>query len=693
MATIESGLASGLKHDIAAIFGQVYRVNGWDAMSVWDGYADSAVAAGIPAPPGYSTVAGSENVTTAQGQAGLFVTPGTHLVRYRYVNSFTQYPSNPTPTITIEGNDKGAGTGSRYNLSGLTKSSDPKVDRVAVEMTDAGGGTFFLATSLANSGWHSIALQTPDNLLRANPLFWDNFGHDIPPRQSFVEQFRGRLWGLGAPVYSAGRAKLFTGGTLKSVLGSGTQWTSAAVGRIFRFSGGTRRFIASVISNAELWLESSHASAPTLRPYSIVSEVPDVLRFSKPLFPESWPPENSIRTLDGKPEKARALKGFRQDLVLFGERSMERLVYGDDPFRDGALEPIEGERGAASRRCVVDVGKALWSLDYKGIHRYVGGEPEHISEAIDPLFDKANTDYGTVDFSYRTTFHAVHYPDRHQIMWFVVLKNVPGDSTTYTKPQHAIVYDYMNGTFTIHKFDVPMVASTIAPGDDGTSQTLIADENGRCWVFGIGPTDGIHTDSATSVYVSSGATTTNFKGSSATAFYNTGDGLAGAAAYWLEGTEVQLIQSNSASGCTVVAFSTAPATGDTIYLGRIPTKWKSKAFYLTTPAERRQDGRYLHLFYEPQSAGNVRLRFYLDRSSTAYDSYNTSTSVGNWKQEAHNDFFEIDITDQTGYAQVPMPSEGSHVIEFELEVVEAAAKLEVDGFELDGYVEEQDRPL
>ncbi len=688
MSTIESSLASNLGHDLTSIFGQVYRANGWNPMSVWDGYSVAAVAAGIGAPPGYSAAPGQTNVVqTTDGTILTWITPGTHLMRYRYANSKTQYVSNPSPLVSFNATGSASGTGSIYSFSGLTKSTDPKVDRCVIEMTDAGGATFFKATTLANSAWHSVALQTKDNVLRAAPLFWKEYGHDVPPYFNLIEQFRGRLWGMGQVVYSIGQAQI--AGATVAVSGNGTTWTSAAKGRLLYLSGGTRTFIESVLSTTELKLESAHASA-SLRTYAITSEVPDVLRFSQVLYPEAWPAENAMRVLDGKPEKAKALKGFRQDLVVFGERNMERLVYGENPFRDGALEPVQGERGAASRRVVQDVGGSLYALDYKGLHRYAGGTPDHMSEAIDPLFDPGDNRYGYVDFNYRSTFHSVHYPHRHQILWFVVMNGDPDDGTAYIKPHHAICLDYLNGTLGLLKFDVGIVASTAAPGEDGQAQTLLADEYGRLWIYGLGTTDGVSPSSARSFLCDSATAASNIVASSSV-LYVAYDGLKGAMAYWVEGNETQRIISNSVMGLLLsVGFSTAPSAGHTVTLGRIPFKWKSKAFTFQSPSFRRFDGRYLHLYYEPQTSGEIRVRFYLDRSSTAYDDYSEDYSSGGVSVDADNNYFTVDLTTASGYAKIPLPSDASMTLEFEVEIVDSATSFEMTSYEIDAYGEEED---
>jgi hypothetical protein len=391
--------------------------------------------------------------------------------------------------------------------------------------------------------------------------------------------------------------------------------------------------------------------------------------------------------MGGRPETLRSIKSYRTDLILFGERSMQRLVYGEDPFRDGKLEDIPGVRGAASRLCSIDIGDFL-------IHAYAGGKPEHLSESIDPYFDPGDQSQGYVDFQYRDQFHAVHYPNRHQVLWFVVMNGIPGDSNTYVKPQHAIAYDYQNGSISIWRFDVAMVASTMGPGADGTSQTLLADENGNLWVVGIGTTDGVHTASPVEVNAAAGATATNIPLSNSAALYADADGLQGATAYWPDGDVLGVIASNSASGFILAGtgFGSAPDEGDTIYLGRIPARLKSKAFVARTPDHIWVEPRYLNLFFEPQAVGRIRVRWYINRSSAPYTGYVQNFEDDGVSLTASDGYYVVDITQAHGHAKIPTPaSEGASIytLEFEIEIV-SAAPFELNGYTLDGYAEEED---
>ena len=680
MSTIKSDLAGGLQEDLVAIYNQVYVVNDWDRMHVWDGYRTAMVPAGIDPPEGASR---TWNISPSAALGAGSVDVGVHLLRYRYLDSKTQYPSNPTRPIEI------AVTATGKSIRGLAVAASPdqKVDTVVVEMTRAGGDVYFRATAVANDP-QDVSVAYNDAQLAATPLFYEDFGHEIPPYFNLIEAFRGRLWGLGHVVWAQGGAT--NASNTKLVQGAGTEgWTSAVVGRILRFSGeADRYFIESAEpDNMRFWTDRTVVAGHNQEPYQIVTDAPDVLFFSKPIYPQSWPVQNQIKVLDGQPEKARAVKGFRQDLVIFGERKMEVLVYTNDPFQDGRLEPVQGQRGAANHKVVVDVAGFLYALDYKGLHRFVGGpsrEPDHISEFLDPYFDPGDNSRGYVDFAYRDEFHAVHFPQLHQVLWFVVLNGSPGDSTTYTLPHHALVFDYLNDTWGVVRFDVAITSSANVRGTNGQNYTVLGDENGYFWVYGVNSLDGTPEGEANVVTVASVAGSRVWVDET---LYTDNLGLQGVPVYWPSADVANYITANSVDNFTLGAALAGLSTGKTLHLGAIRAKLKSKAYAWWTEKMKMQ-GRYLHLYFQPRSSGSARLRFYRERSSIA-DFHSVALSTDGVVASVGKDYFTLALTEKAGRWRIPMPHTYFHVIEWELEVLAPGTELLLLRYEIDGYAEEE----
>jgi hypothetical protein len=681
MTTIKSDLTAGLEEDLVAIYNQVYVVNDWDRMHVWDGYRTSMVIAGIDPPEGGGVWNISPSVALGTGS----VEVGTHLMRYRFMDSKTQYVSNPTPPVEIT-----IGTAGKA-IRGLVvnASSDEKVDTIVVEMTRAGGDVFFQATAMPNAN-SDISVAYNDPHLAAFPTFYEDFGHEPPPYFNIVEAFRGRLWGLGHVVWDQGQAGLTNNLGTTQVQGGGDEgWTSAIVGRVLRFSGeADRYFITSADPTIfQLWTDRSVAASHAGTGYSIVSDAPDVLFFSKPVFPQSWPVENQIKVLDGQPEKARAIKGFRQDLVIYGERRMEVLTFVNDPFADGRLEPVQGERGASNHKVVVDVAGFMYALDYKGIHRFVGGpsqEPEHISEFLDPYFDPGDQSRGYVDFTQRDQFHAVHFPQLHQVLWFVVLNGLPGDATEYTQPQHAFVFDYLNMTWGVLRFDIPITCSTNVRGTNGQNYTVFGDTNGYFWVYGVNTLDGPPSSAENVLTVNSVQGTQVWTDET---LYTDNLGLQGVPVYWPSSDVVGVVDTNSADNFVLLSTMNALSTGAVLHLGAIRSKLKSKAFAWWTERMKMQ-GRFLHLYYQPKDSGEARLRFYLERSTLAPD-HEVALSTDGVVASVGNNYFDLSLSEKAGRWKIPMPHTYFHVIEWELEVLEPGTELLLLRYEMDGYAEEE----
>lgn len=687
--------AHAFQPDMAELFNQVYIGDGWHPTLVWDGYRPEAVRAGIAAPETLDWDAGA--TSTLPGSAS--VSPGQHFIRYRFADSKTGFVSNPTEAYQFVAAEGASGTTAGYIMSNIVPSPDSKVDQIHVEMTRVGGGQFLRATTLENES-AAVTIRLNDQDLGANLLFWRDFGHGVPPRTRFIESFRERLWFLGDVIYGEGEAKRKIAGHTTSILGSGTEWTSAAVGRHFIFDGDSvKRLVSSVVSGGELVVEDTvfagDGQFSTYGAYRIVPVGPDTLYVSQPLFPQSVPTESQLRVLAGRAERATGMRGYRQDLVIFGERSMELFVYTSDPLGDGRRERVEGNRGAATRRCVVDAAGALWALDYKGIHRWTGGiseRPQHVSESIDPLFDTSDRSRGYVDFRYASQFHSIHLPLTHQIAWFVVLNGAEGDSATYTSPQHALVFDYMREDWSVLRFDVPMVASTLVPDNNGKLFPVICDENGRAWSYGVGKKDGAPATQDRKVVLASGTSGQILVLASGYSFYASNSGLAGTPLYDESRDRAYIVQSNSAGGATLTESPlSALASGDQLWVGSIRGRWKTGALAFATRKERVQ-GRYAHLYYEPLESGQAKVRLYRDQSASAYQAFKHSYS----NEAVHHSGsgaidYRIDLDHYDGYARVPIAGGQFTTLEFEVIFSEGGVRPVFTGLTLDGYSEEEDQ--
>ena len=138
----------------------------------------------------------------------------------------------------------------------------------------------------------------------------------------------------------------------------------------------------------------------------------------------------------------------------------------------------------------------------------------------------------------------------------------------------------------------------------------------------------------------------------------------------------------------MAAFSAAPADGDTIWVGRIPSKLKTKAF-LASGGKHVQRYRYCWLMFEPtSSARSLLVRMYDDYSSTAKtwgtprDADTGITFPGKDLNIASSDW-KVSTSLAGGVARIGI-GDFKRAVEIEIEIKEPDAAIEIFQIELDG---------
>lgn len=183
-----TSLATGVsttRGSFALANGALYYANGTDAVRVIYRGDQAAVSAGIVAPASAPTVG-----TPAAGS----VTAGVHLIRSRWKNSVTGYYSNPSPALSY------TAAGSENIPLTLGTTSDTKVDKMVIEMTEVDGSTFYVVATVDDASSYTIDIA--DSSLNQQQLADvyaapDGFGHEPPPATlTALMSSRNRLFGL-----------------------------------------------------------------------------------------------------------------------------------------------------------------------------------------------------------------------------------------------------------------------------------------------------------------------------------------------------------------------------------------------------------------------------------------------------------------------------------------------------------------
>lgn len=190
-------LTSGLQPlgCFATCLGAVYYANGTDPVQVIYDPSDAAYAAGIAAPSAAPTVGSPSSGS---------VTAGDHLIRYRYKNSVTGYLSDPSDATLY------TAAGSHDIPLTLTSTSDAKVDKIVVEMTQAAGSVYYVVATITLATSYTIDMD--DDTLGVQQLADvfaapDGFGHDVPPASmTVIAEHKNRLFGIAGDTLYWSRA-------------------------------------------------------------------------------------------------------------------------------------------------------------------------------------------------------------------------------------------------------------------------------------------------------------------------------------------------------------------------------------------------------------------------------------------------------------------------------------------------------
>ena len=635
MTTLASSINIEEASHFAAIQGRCYMANDFDPMKVWDGAATTASDAGMAYP---ATVIGAPS--TGAGN----VTAGDHLVRYRYYDSRSLYVSNPSPSLLV------TSTGQSLTWTvgtNMVASADAKCDQIILEATAVNGTKYYRVGFAANTASATVVYNITDEVLiqgdNVSALTGD-FGHEQPPLFSIVTSHRGRLFGAGSTTRTR-----TVGATSGDKTITGTDFSAKWAGRLLKTSDGVFE-IASVTSATELELAVNYSGATGDKTASIYSKTPNRLFWSTTLYPEGWKPSAYARdVLNNKSDELRGIVSYQNELFIFGRHSAERLVFTADPgTQEGQIVPIAGERGVHNQRCLIEAEGILYAWDRLGMYM-VGSRPEHISKPI----DRTLTQY--VDYDQSADFHGVFDPTDRVLIWFFTVIDD-------TLPKMAAAYDLDGGRWTLYTFAQGITASHVVPDSDGQVRAMLGDENGYTWFYGIeGGWDGLP-PTAPPVTAATGTPTQTAVSVANT--LPTSPSCAGVVAYNATKDEYAVIASNTATALTLTApgFTTAPAAGDVIYLGKISWEYETKWFTMGSDARVV----YLKITLHPSTAtGKCRVYAYKNWSDTpetltkgANDSLPDGVRLGNGSVTTST-YMEIDLDggDGDGVIMVPFPAD------------------------------------
>lgn len=672
MAVLSASLNADHRWHPAEFRQRAYLINGWEGLKVWDGRTGSLNDAGIVGPS-----VELDSWTPAPSTAAGNVTGGVHVVRYRYKDSKTGYVSNPSEEreLTAAGALNWTFPIDTSGAVNIIRSADAKVDTIVLEMTVASGGEFFVAAETLQTA-ASIVVDLTDVTLAQKFLPWPEDGHDLAPVMKYVASHRGFLWAFGRVVHAVGTVAVTAAST--TVTGTLSNWTEDALGASGVPPTAGRRFIR--VGMDEAYYEISHFVSATslvlVEPYAGLTNgassyeiftLNNNVYVSRPDYPESFPPLSFLAAPEGELSgEIRAGVPYHDTMIFLTRHSAYKLVWADDPATDGTRRPINGDRGAITQRVVVAHDARIFSLDRQGFWYFEGVAPHDITPPVEELLEDVN-------WSVEETFHAVYLPRLKAIRWYVA-------TGVDTAPKFYFQLELRNLTWSTGRLDAAVTESRLVKTIDGL-QVFLGDENGHVWIGDKGTTEGATPDSSHLTAATGSSVGTILTEET---LPTGGVGIAGAFAYWVEGREARLIDSNTANSLTLAtAFTTAPAAGHTIWVGRILGKLKTKAFAAPRGHTNKRHGRYVQIEFEPLSSPRYALvRLYEDYSATA-KTY-ASPRGGNRGYVLPGKDPNYDATDylvelqaDEGQVRIPIGDQASRHLEAEIEVIEPDTPLEI----------------
>lgn len=589
-----TALASGLDDDIPGTLtthqAKLYYNNDFDDPRRMERGDLAAVISGIDAP----TVAPTISASTGT------IDVGTHRFRYRYRDEKTGYLSNPSTEVSYTGSVAG-----RHIV--CTASPDAKVTQIILEGTTAEGSIFYQVGTRANTTG-SIVFAVLDSVLENNidiDAIYGSFGHEPPPFVEIMCEHRGRMFGWKRSVRTRTGCTVASG--VASISGTGFPTTGAWDGRLLTVGSEKTTYIISTTTSAIITLASAYAGSASgsANSISVFHPQPDMLYWSRAGFPESWKPSSwARRVLQGGADEPSAMFSAYDTLWLCGQHSIRTFDYTADPAA-ARLSAIPTEMGVYNQQCIVQADGRTFGFGQAGVFELQGRVPTRISDDIEVQLA------ALIDTAQFADFHGCYDPYERSVTWYFT-------RTGDTVPKDGICYFLESGQWQFVSYRQPIRCSTTYGSASFTFRPYLADSNG--WVWRVGddrPADCLPSSLSSGVLTTASANSTT----SINIVESLPTGAAdckGAMLYWPAVAEARVITANTANAVTVSpAFTNAPGTGVTLYLGSIDVYLKSDWWMMRSPQHKKRPPYLAIEHLSEGTAPEVAVSVYQDLSGTA----------------------------------------------------------------------------
>ena len=632
-----TALASGLDDDIPGTLtnhqAKLYYNNDFDDPRRMERGDLAAVTAGIDAPASAPTYSSSST-----GGLGA----GTYRLRYRYYDQKTGYLSNPSAEL-----ERTTTSGQSLWVNGVG-TSDTKVTQVFWERTTADGSVWY-REGTASTATAMFEFDDTDTVLEQGidiDAIYGNYGHEPPPFVEIMCEHRGRMFGWKRSVRNRTACTISSGNA--SISGTGFPTTGAWDGRLLTANSEKTTFVIASTTSAVITLASAYsgASTGTTNSINIFHPQPDMLYWSRAGFPESWKPSTwARRVLQGGADEPSAMFSAYDTLWLCGQHSIRTFDYTADPAA-ARLSAIPTEMGVYNQQCIVQADGRTFGFGQSGVFELQGKVPTRISDDIEIQLA------GLIDTAQFADFHGCYDPYERSVTWYFT-------RTGDTVPKDGICYFTESGQWQFVSYRQPIKCSTTYGSATYPFRPYLADTNGWVWRTGEDrPADCLPSSLSSGVLTTASANSTTVINIIETLPTGSGD-CRGAMLYWPAAGESRVITANTANTVTVSpAFTTAPGTSVTLYLGSIDVHLKSDWWIMRSPQHKKRVP-YLALEHlSEDTAPDVYVSVYQDLSGTAAPwttDVGDSRLLGTTATSATVRTIDLDATDSSGvlYSELP----------------------------------------
>lgn len=625
---------------IATTSTAAYWSDGTNAMRAF--YGLTSIDAGI-APPG--------SAPSTSTQSGGSVTPGTHLVRYRYYDSTRRRYSDPSPAseVVIQAQT----TATAYALVSGGKVTEIKAVNFGKGYTSNQTATIGgPGSGAAATGW--VDTEKTDGSLKSIQVTNAGTGYTTAPTVTFSAPPAQNAT-IRVPVVTLSNAtvdKII----VEMTLADGSEFFQAAV-------------VSNATANVDVTMTDDTLSVQVssldytedgyghgLPPkgsivgfhnnrtfiWGATTEAADTLYWSRLGFSESFKPaEWSRRIFGSTPDTPKAMFSLSDDLYLVGARSMYRLVYTSDPGT-GLLVPLPTTNGAWNQQSIVEAEGAYFGFGPSGVWVVNSLQPREISQRVREFFaDQIDTSRSGEIFAW----------------WDPVPRTVHFTFPTLAGDWRSMSYWLDEDMWTTESYKQRISAAVACEWNDGIVEPMVA---GQACVYRKGnylSDGGGATGSGTVSTYSSPTLTLN----SAHGQYVRSWVYLPRTDQWGEVTGVP-----SGSALTVTGL-TGVLPGDEVQFGPIPLQLVSEWM----PLAKMERGRPVYLRIEAaksESLGVIQVRFYSDWSSVAspYSTDSSMTAPLGVTYDAVGSRFLVDLSLANGMVKIPVPSDFCRVVRYDI---------------------------